>query len=199
MAKVKPHRFGARKQTAVPPAMSVLLSRVFGSESAVAKRTHMTDSQWRSTLDSLLTELFRYQQANVRTDEFHELILASSLASGQHSLASENFWPGFVEALVRYSLTLMGDYPDHRKRKPGRKTSEHYQLSLLRSVAFNQSTAQRMRTLYAAVDLGIVGTKKRMWQLMEPFYAEYGTRATQRQQLEWFRSTYPDIYARAFP
>ncbi len=199
MASAKRRGSTSKGSSAVPPAMRVLLARVFGTRSKAACRTHMTDPQWREVMKALLGELHRYQIANIRTDEFHELVLASALTSADGALSTSDYWPGYAEGILRFALTLMGDYPDHRHRKPGRKNVEHYDLTLRRSVAYNQSTAQRYRTLCVAVDLGLLGAKKKMWELMEPFHEEHGTRYSQRQQLEWFRKTYPDLYARAFP
>lgn len=183
----------------VPPALRILLARLFGASSALAKRTELSDSEWRRVLKALLAELYAYQIANLRTDEFHEVVLASGLASAHGSLSEVDFWPGYVEGIVRYALTLIGDYPDHRRRKPGRKKADHYDLTLRRSVTYPQSADQQYRTLWAAVDLGILGTKDKMWVLMDPFLSASDGNASSREKLDWFRSTYPAIYARAFP
>ena len=182
----------------IPEAMRVHIGRLFGPQSRYARKTHLSDAEWRSLLKALLIELDRYRRVNVNTDGLHSLFLDTGLASADHSLNADVFWPGYIEGILRFALLLMGDYPDHRGRKRGRKSLEHYELTLLRSPAFTQTSSQRFRTLYMAVDLGICGTKKKMWQLLSPFYDEFGYRRTNRETLEWFRRTYPDIYSRVF-
>ena len=179
--------------------MQVLLARLFGAQTKAASKTLLSDAAWRAQLKNLLGELHKYQLANVRTDEFHELVLASGLASADAALTQDIFWPGYIEGVVRFALTLMGDYPDHRRRKRGRKKAGHYDLNLHRSIAFHASSEQRYRSLYQSVDLCWMGNKSKMWELMGPFYKAYGTNRTAREKLDWFRKTYPQMYSRAFP
>lgn len=73
--------------------------------------------QWKRTLLAVLAELDRYLAANVETDDVHLLMLHSGLYAAHESLRHEDFWPGYVEGITRFAVLLMGDYPDHRRRK----------------------------------------------------------------------------------
>jgi hypothetical protein len=189
----------SKKETAVPRAMNLLLGRLFGAESPAARKTNRTDREWRKTVLQLLGELDLYQRANIQTDGLHELQLAAALAAAHESATNDkDFWPGVVEGLVRYALSLMGDWPNHHKRTRGRRTADHYELGRHRSITYRQSTHQRFLTLYRAVDTKALGTSTPMWQLMAPYYSRYGYGPNDLRRLEWFRQQHPEIYSRVF-
>src|SRR5438445_1948921 len=125
-------------RTPVPKAGQVQLSRLFGSISVEALRETRTIGQWKRTLRNVLRELKSYITANVDTDELHINFIASGLLAAEESLKEENFWPGYAEGLTRIVLVLLGDYPDHRPRKRGAKSSDHYALQLCRSLHYTQ-------------------------------------------------------------
>ena len=91
----------------------------------MAKAKTRTPTEWRKTLRLELQELDRYLTENVETDDLHKSMLRLGLDSADKALNEEDFWPGYLEGITRLALLLMGDYPDHRGRKPGRKKSEH--------------------------------------------------------------------------
>ena len=91
-----------------------------------------SSGEWRKTLRAVLHELDCYIAHNVDTDELHRMMLLSGLAGADESLKEENFWPGYAEGITRLALVLLGDYPDHRRRKRGRKEDDHYKLDLHR-------------------------------------------------------------------
>ncbi|MEW5915526.1 MAG: hypothetical protein AB1762_03940 [Gemmatimonadota bacterium] len=179
--------------------MFYLMGRLFGENSSEAAELSRTDAQWRKTILKLLRELDRYQRANIRTDGFHELLLAASLTAA-HKAATEDddIWPGVVEGLVRYALTLMGDWPDHHRRKKGRKAENHYDLGLRRSITYRQDTHQQFLTLYQAVESKSFGVSTPMWQLLSSYYEEFGYTKGERSRIDWFRKKYPEVYARIF-
>jgi hypothetical protein len=72
------------------------------------------------------------------------------LAAADESLKDEDFWLGYAEGITRLALVLLGDYPDHRKRKPGRKKDSHYKLNACRSSQWMQAPQQRFGALWAA-------------------------------------------------
>src|SRR5579864_5586240 len=127
--------------------MQVQLARLFGSNSKEARGKTRTPAQWRRTLKSVLREIDSYVQRNVDTDDLHLLMLLSGLAAADESLKGDDFWPGYVEGMTRLALILLGDYPDHRRRKPGRKKDNHYSLNRLRSGYWMQTPDQRFRTV----------------------------------------------------
>ena len=114
--------------------MKVQLARLFGSSSSEATLDKRSVAKWRHTLLNVLSELERYLAENIATDDVHLLMLHSGIDAARASLQTEEFWPGYAEGITRLALLLMGDYPDHRRRKRGRKQEGHYLLSRLRSV-----------------------------------------------------------------
>jgi hypothetical protein len=92
---------------------------------------------------------------NVDTDDMHHMMLLSGLAAAHESLQEDDFWPGYVEGITRAMLVLLGDYPDHRRRKTGRRQADHYELHRLRTVQWMQTPAQRLHTLIAAGPVGV--------------------------------------------
>ena len=189
----------SKPESSVPKAMSFLLGRLFGASSSEARQSTRNDKEWRKTILQLLAELDRYQRANIQTDGLHELQLAAALAAAHEAVTNDKeFWPGVVEGLARYALGLMGDWPDHHKRKGGRRTAEHYELGRHRSITYRQSTHQRFLTLYRAVDTKAFGTATPMWQLMSSYYSRFGYGKDDLRRLEWFRQAYPEVYSRIF-
>lgn len=135
--------------TTVPRAMQVQLARLFGSDSKEARSAARSSAEWRKTLKSLLHEIDRYIAHNIDTDELHHWMLLSGLAAADESLNEKHFGPGYAEGITGLALTLLGDYPDHCKRKPGRKKDDHYKLDRLRSMHWTQTPNQRLQTLLA--------------------------------------------------
>lgn len=179
-------------------AMQVQLSRLFGANSKIAATSPQTSAQWRRTLGAVLDELTEYLWANVDTDAVHQMMLAVSLDGARQALKEEDFWPGYVEAITRISLLLMGDYPDHRRRKKGRKDENHYKLNSLRTVGWSQNPQQRKLMLYAASQFGFPELSGNTIDRLREFRDLYGYGASDLAFLEWYRKTYPADYAAVF-
>lgn len=155
--------------------------RLFGANSAEAKASTRTNAEWRRTLRSVLHELDRYVAENVDTDELHHLMVLTGLAAADKALKEKNFWPGYVEGITRVALLLLGDYPDHRRRKPGRKKADHYKLDRLRSLRFDQNVDQRVRTLLAARAAGFPQLTANPRDVLTQFRTEHGYAAGYRE------------------
>jgi hypothetical protein len=175
---------------AVPKSTQVQLARLFGSASVEASQQTRTASQWKRTLRKVLHELDRYVTANVDTDELHSLIIASGLFAADESLKTEDFWPGYVEGLTRVILALLGDYPDHRRRKRGAKSSDHYSLQRCRSLQYGQNSDQRFRTLLAAGAVGLEGLSKPPREALDEFRRRFGSRPSWAQFFVGIRRTF---------
>src|SRR5260370_32538828 len=186
-----------RESRKVPEGMGVQLSRLFGTDSSEARLENRSDKQWKRTLLNVLQELDRYLAANVETDEVHRLMLHSGLYAAHMSLEEQDFWTGYVEGITRLALILMGDYPDHRKRKGGGKKKEFYQLNRLRSLTYNSSPSQRVNVLFAAPLVGISLTVAPRDALAQ-FRSEFGYEVGYNRFFEWYRKNYPLDYAAVF-
>jgi hypothetical protein len=178
--------------------MQVQLSRLFGSSSAEACKTDRSSTEWRRALKRVLHELDRYLAANVDTDELHQQMLYSGLSAADASLKDEDFWPGYVEGITRLALLLMGDYPDHRKRRTGRRGTDHYRLDRLRTQHWRQNHQQRLNTLLAAWQAGFPELSRNPREALNEFRQLYGLRAGYREFLEWYRMVVPADYATIF-
>ncbi len=182
----------------VPKSMQVQLARLFGTESREARAFTRTNAEWRKTLKAVLLELDRYVAENVDTDELHRFILLSGLAGADESLNDQDFWPGYAEGITRLALTLLGDYPDHRKRKPGRKKDDHYSLSRYRSGQWVQTPKQRFRTVLAAGAVGYPTLSAKPREALDEFRIRFGFKSDHADFMEWYRGTFPQDYAALF-
>lgn len=177
--------------------MKVQLARLFGPSDSAARLDMATVGQWRRTLRRVLRELDRYLSTNVDTDAVHLLMLHSGLAAAHESLKRHNFWPGYAEGITRLALLLMGDYPDHRRRRKGRHRTGHYQLSRLREVRYLQTPTQKLNTLFAAPQVGIPLKTAPGRALME-FRRQVGREPGIADFFVWYRRNHPEDYAAVF-
>jgi hypothetical protein len=185
----------------VPPSMQVQLARLFGSGSSEATQQTRSSTQWKRTLRRVLSEVNHYLEANVETDDVHWPMLYSGLAAAYESLKQEDFWPAYTEGMTRLALILMGDYPDHRKRRAGRKQDDHYLLSRCRSVRYIQTSNQKLNTLIAASQAGpVLGIKlsKGAFDVLREFRRQFGYRVGYDKFFKWYREEYPEDYAAVF-
>ena len=182
----------------VPKSMQVQLSRLFGTNSKEAKKKTRTLAEWKRTLKKILDELYRYQYHNVHTDELHTMMLDSCFYAAHESLKQEDFWAGYLESIIRLSLILMGDYPDHRSRRGGKKKKDHYKLDYMRSIAYTQNINQKIQTMLAAPKMGLPGFELDVREVLSLFRDEKGYSATYKEFISWFKKHYPEEYAALF-
>ena len=187
-----------KRATPMPEACAIQLARLFGSESKEARQQMRTPNQWKRTLRRVLHELDRYVTANVDTDALHQMILASGLYAADQALREEDFWSGYVEGITRFALALLGDYPDHHRRKRGGKSAGHYRLDRCRSLRYIQNHDQRLATLIAAGNFGLPGLTVSTRDALAEFRDEVGYRVGYREFLKWYRKRYPQDYAAVF-
>lgn len=187
-----------KKEFTVPREMQVLISKLFGESSKMAHSDSFNTAQCKNTLAKLVDELYFYMNENIKTDRLHREMLLSGLVTAKEALKEEDFYLGYMAGILRFSLLLMGEYPDHRKRKGGRKDSEHYKLNLLRSVTFTQDYEQEFRTVLAAGNTGFPELSINPRQALDKFRDEYGTKASHRDFIEWYKINYPKDYATLF-
>ena len=185
-------------KSAVPKSTQVQLARLFGSDSKEARQTSRSPREWKTTLRKVLHELDRYVEANVDSDELHAALIATGFFAADESLKDSNFWPGYAEGLTRVILTLLGDYPDHRRRKRGAKSADHYALSSHRKLHYAQSAEQRFRTLLAAGVFGLPGLKTPPREALMEFSKRYDSKPSQTQFLRWYKKQFPEQYTAVF-
>jgi len=174
------------------------LARLFGSGSKEARQLTRSPVQWKRTLRRVLVELDRYMTANVETDDLHRMILALGLGAAEAALQEDEFWPGYAQGITQFALSLLGDCPDHRRRKGGRKAANYYRLDGCRTLCYVQNTEQRLATLLRAGTFRLPGLTKPPREALTEFRQEVGLRASHREFLEWYRKRYPKDYAAVF-
>ena len=177
--------------------MKVQLSRFFGAESRIANTPSRSSMEWRRDLRIVLAEVHRYLTANIDTDPIHLRMLESGFAAAYVALDTEDFWPGYVEGITRITLCLMGNYPDHRKRKLGSKRTEHYKLDQDRTPVFGRNADQRLHTLFWTAP-GIVELKMPPFEALHNFRRQAGSKIPLAEFLSWYKRNYPDDYAKVF-
>jgi len=182
----------------VPQNMKVQLARLFGENSKEAKVSSRTPTQWKHTLNRVLDELSSYLENNIQTDELHQIMLHSGIFAARESLKEDDFWPGYSEGIARLAFLLMGDYPDHRKRKSGKKTNDHYKLDLFRSIHYSQDSHQKFRTLLLAWVCGFPELSKNPRDALREFRELHGYKTGYKEFFLWYRKTYPDDYSKIF-
>jgi hypothetical protein len=126
------------------------------------------------------------------------MMIASGLFAAGESLKREDFWSGYAEGLTRVILTLLGDYPDHRRRKGGAKSADHYSLELCRNLHYTQDIEQRFRTLLAAGVFGLPGLETPPREVLMEFRRHFGSKPTHAQFVRWYKKQFPDQYTAVF-
>ncbi len=179
-------------------AIKTQLSRLFGSTSKLASADARTPAQWRKVLRAVLQEIEGYVAENVDSDEMHKLMLLSGILAADEALNEDDFWPGYVEGITRLMLILLGDYPDHRRRKYGRKKEDHYKLDRLRSVQWVQTPEQRFRTLFRVGIVGFPELSANPREVLRSFRDLFGYKPTHTDFMEWYRKSYPKDYTSIF-
>jgi hypothetical protein len=178
--------------------MQIQLARLFGAESKHASTFKRSGLRWRKTLRAVLREIDSYVAVNVDTDELHRSMLLSGLAAAAESLKQEDFWPGYAEGITRLALILLGDYPDHRRRRYGRKQDSHYRLDRARSVHWVQTPEQRFTTLLDVGSVGFPQLSAKPRDVLSMFRQRFGNKPNHAQFIEWYRVHFPEDYAAVF-
>ncbi len=182
----------------VTNATRIQLQRLFGSSAKVAQASQLTPNEYKKVLENVLDELERYLRENVQTDKVHYYMLLSGLYAAREALTEDDFYAGYIEGITRLALILMGDYPDHRKRKGGAKSSDYYNLRYHRSLVWLQSPDQKLKTLRTAWQVGKPKLSKDPMLALHEFREIYGDKPDYCAFLDWYKKNYPADYAAVF-
>jgi hypothetical protein len=174
--------------------MQIQLARLFGDASKEAKAITRTPAEWRRALRRVLADLDWYLDENVTTDEMHRFMLATGLWAAGEALKEEDFWPGYAEGITRFALTLLGDYPDHRKQRLHGKRKGHYSLKRFRSLVYSQTPEQKVKTLFGTSTFGVPKLSTNPMHLWRQYVAQVQS-PSYRKFLQWYRKNYPRDYA----
>ncbi len=183
---------------AKPRAMQNQLVGLFGSQSKLVSGKELTAAELKKTLKAVVGELKEYVFTNVDSDESHMMQIASALKSAEEVLKEDDFVVGYIEVITRLALLLLGDYPNHHKRKSGRKTEDFYKLDKLRTLNWVQTPDQRLRTLLKVGDEGVPILSANPRGVLRSFRDQYGYKPTYADFLGWYRRKFPVDYAAVF-
>jgi hypothetical protein len=185
-------------RTAIPPGVKVQLARLFGSQTKIAKQEALTKTEWKNTMRQILKELEKYIWYNVYTDEMHMYMLYTGLLAAQESLKQEDFWAGYTEGILRIVLILMGDYPNHKKRRGSGKRKNHYDLQQFRTLHYIQSNKQKLNTLLAVPIFGLPKLENNPNDALHEYLMENGFDSTYKKFFLWYKKKYGKDYALIF-
>ena len=194
----KENKMSKKELISILPVMQEQISSLFGYHSKDAQRYDFSQAELVKLLNKILNELKYYLDKNIDTDSLHYNQLTDSLSllsnSSYKDKRMEEIYFDYIEKFIRFSLLLMGDNPDHRKRKGGRKSKEHYDLSRHRSIIYLQDTDQQFFTMLNASiyfrEKFKIDTKK----VLRDFRHEKGYKATRKDFINWFKEKYPKEY-----
>jgi hypothetical protein len=125
-------------------------------------------------------------------------MIYTGFLAAEEALKEVDFWPSYTEAILRITFLLLGDYPDYRRRKGGRKHAGHYNLQRFRSVRYVQDTDQKLRTLLAVPGFGLPKLEKDPREALNDFRKEVGFKATYKDFFKWYRERYGNDYSLVF-
>jgi len=179
-------------------SMAELLSRLFGEQTREASTTERSTQEWRTILKRIINELELYLQENIRTDEVHVGMLKAMLHFTKESTNDDDLWQAYSAGITKFALALMGDYPDHRRRKTGRKKDGHYKLDRARTVHYIQDDRQRLWTLILAGKYRYPQLSKDPEKVRAEFRRQFGYDKNLKEFFEWYRHNYPEDYAAIF-
>lgn len=174
------------------------MARLFGAQSKFANADYLTDAEWRIAFKKVTVELYRYMRQNVDTDPPHRELLESAFLCASHDLDTEDAYIGYIQALTRLCLVLMGDYPDHRKRRGKGKGKGYYGLQMCRSLEYTRSPNQRLWALDASRLLFVEGCDVKVFDELNKFRRQFGYEPTIADFLRWFAAEHPVHYAATF-
>jgi hypothetical protein len=179
-------------------AIEAQLLLLFGEGSRYSGSASKTTAERRRTLRAILAELGRYMEANIDTDESHWATLRYGLNIAGDALRCADFWPGYCAGLAHIAIALLGHFPDHSRKGPGRPKKDRYRLDSNRSVAWSQTPQQRVNTLFFPVDFGAPeGPASPRARYLE-CCRDTGSQASARDRLRWYRKKYPSGYTQFF-
>jgi hypothetical protein len=177
-------------------AVEFFLSFVLGTSSTHGVGACLDDVEWRRYCKRLTCELEKYIATNVVTDRDHDGQIRTAISKLKRATR-----PGLdprlrerilVVALLELSLLLLGDLPNHRKRKKINRP-EHYLLNKYRSLHYSQMADQKAKLLGKFYEPFAVESpvKTRIWNEYDLSRRQIGGSA---RFVEWFHKNYPAEY-----
>src|SRR6476469_9158644 len=100
--------------------------------------------------------------------------------------------------MTRLALLLMGDYPDHRRTRPGSRKKNHFELRRLRTSHYSHDANQKLWCLMAAYQIGLPKFQGNPLHALDEFRMKHGFEASYDDFIAWYKVNYPENYVLVF-
>ena len=181
----------------MPDEIITLNKSLFGCQSKDCRKYERTEKEWKELLRKYVVEIQKYLNENIETDSIHMKRLSDAASSSETSLKEENYLPLYIEGLIRLIFTLIGQSPEHDRRKGGRKTKDHYKLDKYRNICYIQDSQQKYHLLHYASHNHFISVQN-MRLVYYDFCKEFSYYEKKKKFINWFKKKYPDDYLRIF-
>ncbi len=184
----------------VPLSYEYMMSHLFGKHHYHGHVGSHSKSSWKKDLRKINKYIEKSININVQTDSYHKgmlLYLCDCLDEKVSKAKSINeINVSFVETYVRLIFTLLGNFPDHWRRKAP-YADRFWELDGHRSLSFSQTDEQK-----AALVINLVDIKKAInveleghENMHEAFWA---CNSNPTKFINWLKAEHPRVYCEIF-
>lgn len=181
----------------IPEKIIVLNKSLFGCQSKDSQMYERTEIEWKKLLKKYVIEIQKYLNENIDTDSIHMERLLDAASSSESALKNDEYLPLYIEGLIRLIFTLIGQSPEHYRRKGGRKTKDHYKLDKYRNIIYSQNANQKYQLLYYASRYNYISIRN-LKLVYYDFCKKFGFHEKKRKFINWFKKKYPNDYLRIY-
>lgn len=181
----------------MPEEIIALNKSLFGCKSRDSQKYERTEKEWKELLKKYVVEIQEYLNENIETDSIHMERLLAAASSSETALRKEDYLPLYIEGLIRLIFTLIGQSPEHCRRKGGRKAKDHYKLDKYRNICYIQDSQQKYRLLHFASQHHYISIQH-MRSVYYDFCKEFTYYEKKKKFINWFKEKYSDDYLRIF-
>jgi hypothetical protein len=182
----------------IPLSVEHFLSYMFGKNSTHGLAGSSSKSDWTKLCKKLILHLEKYVEQNIYTDRIHLQRIKLQIDALRASLSVKvgpARDPLLFAAFCKLCLLLMGDLPDHWRKKVVNRP-EYFRLNPRRSLLYVQSRQQKVNLILRECTRGQFSGK----------FTDDKSEQIQRNAwnmdngefLEWFQKSYLDIHLMLF-
>ncbi|MFL5539148.1 MAG: hypothetical protein ACJ8J0_09150 [Longimicrobiaceae bacterium] len=182
----------------MPIEFEYMLSALFSKERYDGASGHLDAEAWREPLTRIFNHLRKAIRKTVEGDPFHSRRLQERCGAAIDALneasSCNQLSVTAIEHLTRIAFTLIGHPPEHwEKTKKAAAHPENWRLTKYRTLTYQRSRVQRVAQIIALAEddqyKGRIPSKRELYQRLGTEFS-----GDESAFLDWFRSTYPEIY-----
>ena len=152
--------------------------------------------RWKSIQIKINNILKKAIANNLESDKFHRTRIDNYLSVMDDACKSkDNADIQMIISLTGIILELLGRVPDYSSRRAMNRKDDYY-LSGFRTLQYQQTPHQKMRTIIAASHYKPYSDYHKNEDLEEVYYSKYNGNAL--GFLEWYKEHYPKVYCEIF-